>query len=200
MLRLGLTLELQASSSQSSHVNQFIARQGVPRMRRIALRPLAAASEPGGRPPRGAGPPTMEQPYLQRDSYATPPPPSSTSGVPPGGGSWGPGAPPPGGDGRGGLSTLTKAFIAGAFILGEPRLPAAACAFSNAPEGPSRNTPQNLPHSHPATVPAIRPSLLHPQHTRARAHTHTHTISPPPSPTYPRIQHTPLRHGGRHLV
>eukprot|EP00887_Chlorella_sp_A99_P004162 scaffold23.g4162.t1 len=54
--------------------------------------------------------PPLSQQVGGRASYSYAPPPN--------GGGRGPGSGPPEGDGRGGMPTLTKAFIAGAFILG----------------------------------------------------------------------------------
>lgn len=72
----------------------------------------------GGSGPSGRGPGTSfpQQPWTENYQY----PPQQTAAqpprLPPTNGSNGSG---PGGDGGGGLSNLTKAFIAGAFILGE---------------------------------------------------------------------------------
>lgn len=114
---LGTHLEPSCSPrclASSVRVTPCSSRLSVPQRRAARL---VVASQQAGDPRRvPPGPPTLEQ--QASESYAAAPP-SSSFPRPPGGGLRGLGGPPPEGDGRGGMPNLTKAFIAGAFILGE---------------------------------------------------------------------------------
>jgi hypothetical protein len=89
------------------------------RLPRPAQRPRLAITCEYARRPQQPGQPTqfVEQQPRQQQAYDYPPPPS-TARPPPGPPPGGPGGSKGPGDDGGGMSNLTKAFIAGAFILG----------------------------------------------------------------------------------
>jgi len=79
-----------------------------------AAAPRPPRADPSRGPPRGVPPAFYDAP--SRGSYDYPPP--STARAPPGGGGGRPPPPTGGGGGDGGVSNLTKAFVAGAFVVG----------------------------------------------------------------------------------
>lgn len=123
----------------------------------------------GGAPGSGGGPATQQQTYQQQpwgpDSYAYPPQTSTPPPrLPPNGNN---GGGPEGGGGGGGASNLTRAFIAGAFILGG--LPGSTC-LEAAPHGSSKRCAlqradgSSLPvgwHTTPLAAPPVRRPCRH---------------------------------------
>lgn len=108
---------LRLGSRDSWFCRQQASRRRAPARAEFSRDPRGGS---GGTVGGGSGPTTQQQPYQQQpwapDSYAYPPQPSSPPPrLPPNGNN---GGGPDGGGGGGGASNLTRAFIAGAFILG----------------------------------------------------------------------------------